>query len=68
MSMITPTDSAICFDNDKIRPSVCSAMPSLLVPDWSTTMTPAAVQGLASIMSQPVLVELVADMDRSLLS
>ena len=63
MSMITPTDSAICFDNDKIRPSVCSA-----VPDWSTTMTPAAVQGLASIMSQPVLVELVADMDRSLLS
>jgi hypothetical protein len=43
-------------------------MPSLLVPDWSTTMTPAAVQGLASIMSQPVLVELVADMDRSLLS
>jgi hypothetical protein len=31
-------------------------------------MTPAAVQGLASIMSQPVLVELVADMDRSLLS
>ena len=51
MRFIARSDSAIFFDSDSIMPSACSATGSQLVPDWFTTMTPAAVQASTSIMS-----------------